>query len=242
MTSERPRRRFPLGLTIASLIAFAILCALGTWQLQRLAWKSDVIARVEAARRAAPRPLAEVLAEARTGKTVEYAAVEAACPGLSGAPWVEVYSLHEGKAGGRLVSACRIDAGGWKTILVDRGFVAETVSGRPPVNEASTAPLVVRGVLRAPGRTSAFAAERQAGGQFHARDIAPMAAALKAEAPAPWFLMAETPTNPEFGALKPAPLPVGITNRHLEYAVTWFGLAAALAGVYAAMLWKRSKP
>ena len=242
MTSEPPRRRFPIGLTIATLIAFAILCTLGTWQLQRLAWKRDVIARVEAARTAEPRPLADVLASARAGADVEYAAVEASCPGLASAPWVEVYSLHEGKAGARLVSACRVEAGGWKTILVDRGFVADSISARPPIDAASAAPLTVRGVLREPGRTSAFAAERGAGGQFHARDIAPMAAALKAEAPAPWFLMAETPTNPEWAALRPAPLPVGITNRHLEYAVTWFGLAAALAGVYAAMLWKRLRP
>ena len=57
--------------------------------------------------------------------------------------------------------------------------------------------------------------------------------------PAPVFLMAETSTNPGWQALVPAPLPAEITNRHLEYALTWFGLAAALAGVYAALLFKR---
>ena len=48
--------------------------------------------------------------------------------------------------------------------------------------------------------------------------------------------MAETPTNPEWAALVPAPIPAEIANRHLEYALTWYGLAAALLGVYAAML------
>jgi surfeit locus 1 family protein len=66
-----------------------------------------------------------------------------------------------------------------------------------------------------------------------------MAAALQAPAPAPLFLMAETSTNPGWKALEPAPLPARISNRHLEYAVTWYGLAAALLGVYAALLLKR---
>ena len=65
-----------------------------------------------------------------------------------------------------------------------------------------------------------------------------MAAALGAARPAPVMLMAETSTNPGFTALKPSPVPAEISNRHLEYALTWFGLAAALAGVYAARLRK----
>src|SRR4029453_2942938 len=75
--------------------------------------------------------------------------------------------------------------------------------------------------------------------RWYTRDVAAMAAALKAPDPAPLTLMAETATNPEWKALAPAPLPAEIPNRHLEYAITWYGLAAVLLGVYAAMLWKR---
>jgi surfeit locus 1 family protein len=66
-----------------------------------------------------------------------------------------------------------------------------------------------------------------------------MAQALKADNPAPYFLMAETSTNPDFPALKPAPAPADIPNNHLSYAITWFGLAGALVGVYAALLRKK---
>jgi surfeit locus 1 family protein len=66
-----------------------------------------------------------------------------------------------------------------------------------------------------------------------------MAKALNAAEPAPLFLMAETSTNPGWKALDPAPLPLHIPNRHLEYALTWYGLAAVLLGVYAAMLFRR---
>ena len=55
------------------------------------------------------------------------------------------------------------------------------------------------------------------------------------------FLLAETSSNPDWAALKPAPLPAEIPNNHLQYVLTWFGLAAALAGVYAAALWRRLK-
>ena len=51
--------------------------------------------------------------------------------------------------------------------------------------------------------------------------------------------MAETATNPDWKGLIPAPIPADIANRHLEYALTWYGLAAALLGVYAAMLFRR---
>jgi surfeit locus 1 family protein len=77
--------------------------------------------------------------------------------------------------------------------------------------------------------------------RWYVRDVSAMAAALKAPSPAPLTLMAETSTNPQWKALTPAPIPADIANRHLEYAITWYGLAAALLGVYAALLLKRRK-
>jgi surfeit locus 1 family protein len=76
---------------------------------------------------------------------------------------------------------------------------------------------------------------------WYSRDVPAMARALGVAAPAPVMLMAETSTNPEWKALVPAPLPAEIPNRHLEYALTWFGLAGALLAVYAAVLWRRWK-
>jgi surfeit locus 1 family protein len=95
-------------------------------------------------------------------------------------------------------------------------------------------------VLRVPDKATFVTPKNQvAANRWFSRDVPAMAAALKASGPAPVFLMAETSSNPEWKALVPAPLPAEIPNRHLEYAVTWFGLAAALAAVYAAMLWRR---
>lgn len=232
-------RRFPVGLTLAVAIAMTILVGLGVWQLQRLAWKRDLLARVSALQAAAPRPAGPVLEKLARGEDVGFTRVTVTCPGIATAPYLELYGLREGQAGSRLISACRLADGPYRALLIDRGFVADIISARPPV-AASEAPLDVTGVLRTPDKASLVTPPNQvAANRWFSRDVAAMAAALKAEAPAPVFLMAETPTNPEWKALVPAPLPADIPNRHLEYALTWFGLAAALAGVYAALLFKR---
>ncbi|MGA0608194.1 SURF1 family protein [Phenylobacterium sp. VNQ135] len=233
-------RRFPVGLTAAAAIALLILLGLGTWQLQRLAWKRDLLQRIDALQHAPARPIGPVLAARSAGRDVDFTRVTVECPGLAAAPYLELYGLRDGQVGSRLISACAVDGGPYRTVLVDRGFVGDTVSARPPVDPDDRAPLTVTGVLRSPDPPSAFSPANRPERWF-TRDADAMARALNAAAPAPVFLMAETPTNPEWKALVPAPVPADIPNRHLEYALTWYGLAAALAGVYAAMLLKRRK-
>ena len=60
---------------------------------------------------------------------------------------------------------------------------------------------------------------------------------------APYVLVAESET-PAAPGLKPAPYPDAADNLHYvgAYAPTWFGLAVAAVGVYAAMLWRRYHP
>jgi surfeit locus 1 family protein len=181
-----------------------------------------------------------VLDRLAAGEDVAFTRVSVTCPGLSAAAYLELYAIRDGQAGSRLISACPVEGRTYRTVLVDRGFVADVISARPPVDPAVTAPVQVTGILRAPDKASMVTPpNRPEANRWFSRDVAGMAAALKAPAPAPVFLMAETSSNPEWQALVPAPLPGEITNRHLEYAVTWFGLAAALAGVYAAVLFKR---
>lgn len=237
MTTDRGRG-FPVGLTIATAIALAILLALGTWQLQRLRWKEDLLAKIAALQAAPAKPAGPVLHGVDQGADADFTRVKVICPGLAKAPFVELYSVREGDAGSRLISACRLD--GERSILVDRGFVLDTVSARPPVDAADVTPIEIVGVLRKPEAGNSFTPPNTPQ-RWYTRDVAAMAAALKAPRPAPLFLMAETATNPEWKALVPAPIPAVISNRHLEYALTWYGLAAALLGVYAAMLFKRRK-
>jgi surfeit locus 1 family protein len=232
----------PIGQTIAVAIALAILVGLGSWQLQRLKWKEGLLARIAALEHAPARPLEPALDALARGRDVNFTRVSVSCPGLASARFVELYGLKDGQAGWRLISACEAASDRYRTILVDRGFVPDSVSARPKVDPADQAPVAVTGILRAPDKPSFVAPANQPGaGRWFTRDIAGMARALGAPAPAPVFLFAETSSSPGFPALQPAPLPTSIPNRHLEYALTWFGLAAALVGVYAAGLLQRRK-
>jgi surfeit locus 1 family protein len=230
MASER--RRFPVGLTLASLIAFVILIGLGVWQVKRLAWKTDMLAHIEALQHAPAQPLTAALAR---GGDLEFTRVEMDCPGLGGARFGTIYAVQDGQIGRRLVSACKGDLGAYDGILVDRGLITDSSPANPPVKTDAPSVRVV-GVLRKGDRKAPRTTESGNPPLWFGRHLPTVAAYLGVKNPAPYFLMAETPTNPEFPALKPAAIPTDIPNNHLSYAITWFGLAAALVGVYAALL------
>jgi surfeit locus 1 family protein len=235
-------RRFPVGLTIAVAVALAILCGLGVWQVKRLAWKEALLARIAALQAAPAVPAEPLLERVATGADADFTRVRLDCPGLSSAPFLELYAVRGGQAGSRLISACPVRTGRYASVLVDRGFVADSVSARPPTAPGDQAPFTLTGVLRKPDARTFVTPENQpAANHWYWRDLPAMAKALGMRAPAPLVLMAETSTNPGWKALVPAPLPAEIPNRHLEYAITWFGLAGALLAVYAAMLWRRWK-
>lgn len=232
MTTEATRARFPWGLTIVCALAFALLCGLGVWQVQRMQWKNGLIDQAEAAAVLPPAPLVEVLAL----HDPAFRKVLVDCPGLATAPYVELQTIHEGQAGVRLISACRpVDFPA--AFLIDRGFVADNISARPPV-AASTAPFRVVAELREapPPGPMALPVDK---GRFFARDTPGMARALGVADPDPNTLFALTSSNPEWQALQPSAPPAAFSNNHLGYALTWFGLALALAVFYVVLLRRR---
>jgi len=245
MTTRTPPtagKSFPVGLTITTFIALGVLIWLGAWQLQRLAWKQDLLTKVAALQSAPARPLGPALQALAQGADVGFTRVRFDCPGLGAAPYLELYGVRGGQGGVRLISACAVAAGPYRSVLVDRGFVADTVAARPAIDPADRTPLALTGVLRAPEPASFVTPKNEvAANHWYSRDVAAMARKLGAKAPAPVFLMAGTSSNPGWRDLTPSPLPKEISNRHLEYALTWFGLAGALGCVYAAVLWRRRR-
>ena len=239
--AARPAQRgFPVGMTLVVAVCIAILLALGVWQLQRLKWKEGLLAHVARLEHAKAQPLDYPLAALARGEDVEFTRVSVVCPGLASAPYLEVYDLRDGSAGVRLVSACRLDGGPYRAILVDRGFIPDTTPARPQVDANDLAPVEVEGVLRKPERGN-FMTPKNRPGHWFLHNVGAMAQVLGAKDPAPVLLFAESRINPGLAALTPAPLPVEIPNNHFEYALTWFGLAGALAGVYGAALFRRLK-
>jgi surfeit locus 1 family protein len=226
-------RRFSLPLFIAVVVALAILVGLGSWQLQRRVWKEALLARIEALKTAPPEPLDVVLRRLPDQVDVEYVRVQTACPDLETLPTIRLYSIKDGESGYRLIAACPVHAGPYESILVDRGFIPREVVDVRTTPVALQRPIT--GILRKGDKGSFFTPENRPGKDWYRRDIAAMAAALKADKPAPIFLMLERPA-PRGPGPQPAPVPTDIPNRHLEYALTWYGLALALLGVYIAKL------
>lgn len=219
------------------LLAFVLLIGLGVWQVKRLKWKTDLLHRIDLLQSAPARPIGPVLA--KTPADFNFTRVELDCPDVETTPVLRLYAVYQGLAGYRLITACALPGGAYRTILVDRGFVATPGAEAPrPIPGVRISEPVI-GVLRAPEPRAIVSAENQpAQNLWYWRDLPAMARALNAQNPAPAFLMLESPA-PASAEPRPAPVPLNIPNNHLGYAITWFGLAAALVGVYLAMLFRK---
>jgi surfeit locus 1 family protein len=239
-------KRFPLGLTLVSLIAFASLVGLGAWQLHRLAWKEALLARIAALQNAPARPIAPVLADLARGRDVAYTRVAVDCPPAFGPqPLVFRYALHDGAVGWRAMSACRLSGGPFDGILLDRGLATRLAGAMAPTALVFPPPRDVVGVLREVGAKPLVddAAPDQQGPVTVLRlidhdTLAAVAARWGLTRPAPLLLAVER-ERPAPGGLTPAALPQDIPNNHFVYAATWFALAGILAWFYAALLWRR---
>lgn len=235
MSETRPRIHLvSLGLVV---IGVAILCGLGVWQLKRLAWKTELLARIEALKYAPAEPLEVALNHLQSGRDVDFIRVSARCePAPPQAPAL-IYTVTDDGPGWRPVVLCRLAKGPYPAVLLDLGIAKVDPHGQAfsPPSEALT------GVVQtAPKRKPFMAMASAAPNEFGWRDAKGVAKALGAPSAPPIFVLLETPAASP--AVDPRPTPRNIPNNHLGYAITWFGLALALIGVYVAMLRRRRTP
>ena len=239
-------RGFPVGLTLAVGVALAILIGLGVWQVQRLKWKTDLLHRIAALQAAPAQPIGPVLARLKAGADVAYSRVALSCPGVETQPTLREFSVHQDRSVWRFGDRAGGDQPIARHALVDRelperrlGLDAQLGDQAPREVPGQPVSAPVVGVLRSGGeRTFVTPPNKPAENQWYWRDVPAMVSQLHAADPAPLFLMLESPSPPS-GEPRPAPLPLDIPNNHLGYAITWFGLAAALVGVYLAMLFRK---
>lgn len=204
---------FPILFGIAGC---AVLIALGTWQVQRLAWKEDILANIDA--RLAEQPTAIDLT--MTEDADEYRRVT-----VSGTPTgEELHVLVSGTAAGtgyRVVSKFVTDAG--DAILIDQGLLALDNKDAPVLTE----PTDVTGTILWPDDKNNSTPEPDLSKNiWFARNVPDMAAHLDT-APIMVVVTQATPPDPRI-----TPLPItsaNIKNDHLEYAITWFLLAIVWA-------------
>ena len=222
-------RLYP-GLTIACAILLAILCGLGTWQLERLQWKLALIARVNSHMAAAPVPLDAILA--MTGDDAQYRRVR-----LDGRfdhrREAYVFTTDEGAAVYHVLTPFTTDDG--KTLMVDRGEVPkEKLAAATRAAGNVEGEVHLTGVWRVPDPPGAFTPPPDTAKRiWFSRDLAAIAAADHLSLAAPVVIEADTTPNPG-GWPRGGRTVVSFRNQHLSYAVTWFGLALCLLGVWLA--------
>lgn len=234
---------------IATAVAFAILVGLGVWQLERRAWKEALMARVEAGLAGdpikAPGPDTWASLDPRD---IEYQPVAVRGIFDHGREIHVVHTLVEPKGpkggiGYLVFTPFRSDAGWW--VYVNRGFVPRE-NRDPETRQEGQIPgeTTVAGLLRAPTSRSWFTpADDTAGNAWFSRDPAlfAVAAGLPADAVAPYVIDARFDPELPGGLPQGGETIVAFPNNHLQYALTWFGLAAVLLGVFAAFAVKRMR-
>jgi len=228
-----------LGPGAVALLALVVLLGLGTWQLERKAWKEALIATLDHRLNDAPVALPpagewtrmnpENSEFTRVRLRVEFFDAGDALVYTSGSA-----IRDDVKSAGYFVfSPARLPDG--QQVVVNRGFVPSR--SYPPVNGVTD----IVGALRWPESGSAFVADHDAAGEvWMVRDPGAMAQRKSWGAVAPFYIEQEAPVPPG-GLPHPAPLKVRLRNEHLQYAITWYGLAAVLVVMFA--IWAaRRKP
>ncbi|GAC1342877.1 MAG: SURF1 family protein [Acetobacteraceae bacterium] len=203
----------------------AVTVGLGVWQLQRLQWKTALLAELDRAEAAPPVPL--------SGAPSPFAKVEVTGhmrDDLAAYYGAEVRVLPTGPAmGAQLLTP--LERPGADPVLIVRGWLPQGQAV-----PASPDPATIVGYMRPPEHPVRFGAKDDpAAKRFFDLDPEAIGAALGLARVAPFTLVALGP---------PAAVPVPAQalprppNDHLVYALTWFGLAASLLGVFAAYVRK----
>lgn len=229
---------------IFSTLGIAVLLGLGFWQLERRVWKEELIARIEARTNA---PAVAIPSEGDwknvSAERDEYRRVTAR-GAFRHDREVQVYTVvseQKGRLAGPgywVMTPLELNSGA--AVIVNRGFVP--LDRRLPDTRSAgqvAGQTTVTGLLRMPEQATRFSPENDpARNAWYRRDPGEIARALKLERVAPFTIDADATPNPG-GLPESGRTRINFRNDHLQYAVTWFGLALALAGVFAAFAWQR---
>jgi cytochrome oxidase assembly protein ShyY1 len=246
--SEAPsRRRGRFGFGLFTLAMLAIFVGLGLWQLQRRVEKHALIAALTERLAAAPVPLQNAFLHFEQPERDEFRRVTFTATYLR-APDAMVYSAG---------SAVRDDVSGPGTwaflparlpsgdmVVINAGFVPNTMQDRDVQDRAvarlvTGQPVTLTGYIRFPETAGLLTpAENPEKRLWFTRDHQAMAHRLGWGKVAPFYIDLETPV-PENGIPKPGPLDVHLRDDHLQYAITWFALAGAVAIAF--VVWWRGR-
>lgn len=212
-----------LFLLIFGVAGLGILLSLGAWQMRRLAWKEGLLAEIDSLITGAAMPL-----PAQPDPELDRYLPVRVNGEFDPQELHVLVSVKMVGPGYRIIAPFVTDSG--RRVLVDRGFVSTVAK----LAARARGPLEVSGNLHWPDEIDGYTPEPDRNSNiWFARDVPAMAAALGTE---PVLVIARSRTDPGV-----TPLPVdsaGIPNDHLQYAITWFGLALVWVAMTLLFLWR----
>lgn len=242
----RPHSPWVLAvLALVGLALFAGFVSLGTWQVQRRAWKLDLIERVAQRLHAPPAPPPPVAQWPRIDPAQdEYLPLRLQGRWLADKTLLTQATTQWG-SGFWVMTPLQQDDG--TQVLVNRGFVPQDQRAQWTDRAAGFTPqgaVTVEGLLRISEPGGGFLRKNDpAQRRWFSRDVAALSQAMALAQAAPFFVDAGFP-RPE-GAVNTEQRPsatvqwpqpgltvVRFSNSHLVYALTWFGLALMVVGAF----------
>lgn len=218
---------------IFGAMALVVLISLGTWQVQRLAWKEGLLATIEERTNQQPQALADVLAKLQAGEDIEYTPVNA-LGYFDHANEQHFFATFDGLSGYYVYTPLMLEAD--RFVFVNRGFVPfdKKDPTKRPESLVSLSQDVTGLARSVPDAKAGWVVPNNdiEKNVFHWKDLSAMIARTgkPADQFVPMFIDQDNEANP-------TQLPVGgvtiidLPNNHLQYAITWYGLALTLIGV-----------
>lgn len=220
------------------ILMLALTLGLGVWQMQRKAWKEDLIATIEKRATGAPAPVGDIpRAQVNALGENEYRRVVMRGQFIHACEFHLFTPLRNG-AGWTIITAFQREGDAVPRDLVIRGIVPDPFKAADKRSSGQvTGPVEVTGRLRGDHlKGSSFVpANEPAKNLWYSRDLAEMAAqrcgGMSPDAP-PAFFVEYDGAAPPGGWPKPEPDSIQLRNDHLQYALTWFALAGVLIGMF----------
>jgi len=225
------------GMTLCALPALTLLIGLGVWQLQRLEWKQAIIAE-RTARGEMP---AIVISQVPDDgwQALEHRRVVLRGRYLHDREMLIWNRVRHGQSGFDLITPIVLESGG--SVLAHRGWVPRTWLEGGVVRRRPIGSIHLNGVVRGGGRATPWVPNNNPEkGEWFFADLAEMARTAGIADAKP-YLVRVAPDADEPGYPKSVYANRKIRNKHLEYAMTWFGLAGTLVVIYVAYHWRQRR-